>query len=114
MSVRSLALHQQPVPVLGYCTLLAHVGLDFQLNLFPLREAGSGVFVLFQQQHPIARRSRLCGMGQWGAPGRFLLGMAEKMSLECWAGKGVAVTTLPPSFLSAVRHRKHWLFLLTL
>lgn len=47
MSVRSLALHQQPVPVLGYCTLLAHVGLDFQLNLFPLREAGSGVFVLF-------------------------------------------------------------------
>lgn len=27
--------------------LLANVGLDFQLNLFPLREAGDGVFVLF-------------------------------------------------------------------
>lgn len=47
MSVRGLAPHQQPVPVLGYCTLLAHLELDFLLNLSPLREAGDGVFALF-------------------------------------------------------------------
>lgn len=27
--------------------LLAHMGSDFQLNLFPLREAGDSVFALF-------------------------------------------------------------------
>lgn len=45
--MRGLAPHQQPVPVLRYCMLLADVGLDFQLNLFSLREARDGVFALF-------------------------------------------------------------------
>lgn len=50
-----------------------------------------------QQQHPIVRSLRLCGMWQWGAAGRFLLGMAEEISLGCWEGKGVSVPTPPPS-----------------
>lgn len=82
MSVRGLAPHQQPVPVLGYCMLLAYVGMDFQLSLFPLREAGDGFLALFPtaashcQEFKVVWRVAVESL-------RHLLGMAEEISLGC-------------------------------